>query len=79
MCDERFIWNPSNCEWECAKNCDIGEYLNYEHCKCRKKLVDQIIDECSETIEEVEVANITLAEMKIIIINVVLVKCILYS
>ena len=79
MCDERFIWNPSNCECECDKNCDIGEYLNYENCKCRKKLIDQIIDECTKTIEEVEVANITLAEMKIIMINVVLVKCILYS
>ena len=27
MCDERFIWNPSNCECECDKSCNIGEYL----------------------------------------------------
>ena len=32
------------------------------NCKCRKKLVDQIIDECTETIEEVKLANITLTE-----------------
>ena len=25
--DKRFIWNPSSCERECDKSCDIGEYL----------------------------------------------------
>ena len=35
-----FIWNPSNCECECDKSCDVGEYLDYENCKCRKKIVD---------------------------------------
>ena len=24
-----------NCECECHKSCDIGEYLDYKHCKCR--------------------------------------------
>ena len=42
--------------------CDIGEYLDYESCKCRKKLVDQLVDECNETFEEVKLAKITLAE-----------------
>ena len=60
--DKRFIWNPSNCECECDKNCDIDEYLDYKSCKCRKKLADKLIDECTETIEEVKLANITLAE-----------------
>ena len=40
VCDKVFIWNPSNCECECDKTCDIGGYLDYENCKCRKKLVD---------------------------------------
>ena len=35
--DKGFIWNPSNCECECDKACDVGEYLYYENCKCRKK------------------------------------------
>ena len=48
VCDKRFIWNPSNCECDCDKTCDIGEYLGYENCKCRKKLVDELIDECTE-------------------------------
>ena len=37
MSDKGFIWNPSNCECECDKACDVGEYLDYENCKCRKK------------------------------------------
>ena len=30
-----FIWNPSNCGCECDKTYDVGEYLDYENCKCR--------------------------------------------
>ena len=62
MCNKEFIWNPSICECESDKVCDIGEYLNYENCKCRKNLVDKLVDECSETVKEVELAKITLAE-----------------
>ena len=45
-CDKGFIWNPSNCECECDKSCDIGEYLDYKICKCRNKFAE----ECSENI-----------------------------
>ena len=62
VCDKGFIWNPSNCECECDKARDVGEYLHYENYKRRKKLVDQIIDECTETVEEVKLEKITLAE-----------------
>ena len=62
MCHKGFIWNPSNCECECDKVCDVGEYLDYENCKCRKKLVNKLVDECTETVEEVKPAIITLAE-----------------
>ena len=65
ICDKRFIWNPSNCECECDKACGVGEYLDYEHCKCRKKLVDKLVDEFAETIEKVKLAKITLAENEI--------------
>ena len=47
---------------ECDKVCDVGEYLDYENCKCRKKLVAPLIEECTKTIEEVKLAKITLAE-----------------
>ena len=62
VCNKGFIWNASNCECECDKACDIGEYLDYENCKCRKKLVDKLVDECTETVEEVKLAKITLGE-----------------
>ena len=59
MCDKAFIWNPSNCECECEKLCDVGKYLDYENCKCRKKLVDKFVEECTETVEEVKIAEDT--------------------
>ena len=36
---------------------DISEYLDYENCKCRKKLFDKLIEECTENIDEVEIAS----------------------
>ena len=39
---------------------DSSAYLDYENCKCRRKLVDKLIDECTETNEEVKLAKITL-------------------
>ena len=63
--DKGFIWNNSNCECECDKSCNIGEYLDYEICKYRKKLVDKLVDECADTVQEVKLAKITLAEYKI--------------
>ena len=58
VCDKGSIWNPSNCECEC----DVGEYLDYKNCKCRKKLVDKLVEECTENVEEVKLAKITSAE-----------------
>ena len=48
VCDKGFIWNPSNCECECDKSCNIGQYLDYSDCKCKKKLIDPLIEECTE-------------------------------
>ena len=42
VCDKRYAWNPNNCECDSDKSCDIGEYLDYENCKCRKRLVDKM-------------------------------------
>ena len=52
ICSKRFIWSPSNCECECDKSCDVGEYLDYTNCKCRKKLVGKLVEECSKNIDE---------------------------
>ena len=51
MCDKGFIWNPSNCECECDKSYDIGEYLDYKNCRCRKKIIDKLVEECSGNID----------------------------
>ena len=37
--------DPSNCECECDKSCDVGEFLDYENCICRKRLVDKLVGE----------------------------------
>ena len=50
MCDKGFIWNRSNWKCECDKSCDVGEYLNYENCKCGKRIIDKLVEECSENI-----------------------------
>ena len=36
----------------CDKACDVGEYLDYENCKCRKSLVDKLVDECVEGVRK---------------------------
>ena len=59
VCNEGFIWNPSNYECECDKSSDIGEYLDNKNCKCRKKLVDPLAEECTETIKEIKLTNVT--------------------
>ena len=33
--------------------------IDYENCKCKKKLVDKLADKCTETVEEVKLARIT--------------------
>ena len=62
VCDKGFIWNPSNCECEYNKSCDFSEYLDYKNCICQKRLVNKLIDECNETIDEVKLTKITIAE-----------------
>ena len=44
ICDKRFIWKPSNCECECDKLCEVGESLDYKICKCRKVLIDKLVE-----------------------------------
>ena len=32
-------------------SCDVGEYLDYKNCKCRKRLVDKLVEKCRENID----------------------------
>ena len=61
-CDKGFIWNPSNCE--CDKLCDVGKYLDYRNCKCRKRLTEKLVEECNENIDENEMIDVTLNDHK---------------
>ena len=40
----RIYWNPSNCKYEYNKSCDVGEYLDYENFKCRKRLAEKLVE-----------------------------------
>ena len=59
VCDKGHVWNPINCECECDKSCSIGEYLDYSSCKCRKKLVHLLLEECTGNINATKLVNIT--------------------
>ena len=51
ICDKGFIWNPSNCECECNKSFDFGEYLDNENYNCRKRLIDELVEECGDNVD----------------------------
>ena len=62
VCDKGSIWNTSNCECECYKSSDFSEYLDYRNYKCKKKLVDKLVErssaeECTENVDEVKITR----------------------
>ena len=59
-CDKGYIWNPSNCACECDKLCDIGQYLGYKNCVCRKSLDDYLVEKCINVIDGDTMYNETL-------------------
>ena len=61
VCDKGYIWNPSNCACKCDKLCDIGQYLDYKNCVCRKSLVDKLVEECINVIDGHTMYNETLS------------------
>ena len=56
MCDKGYMWNPSTCACECDKYCEVGKYLDFENCVCRKKLIDDLIEQCT-SIVDIEIKN----------------------
>ena len=49
------IWNLSTSE--CDKSRDIGQYLGYQICKRRKKLISMLAEECSEDVNGNKIFN----------------------
>ena len=77
MCDKGFIWNPNNCECECDKSCDVGEYLDYKKCRCRKRIIDKLVEECSKNIDGSEMLyNKTLDVIPLNVYKIVFGYCI---
>ena len=50
-CDTVFIWNPNGCDCQYDKSRDVEQYLDYKNCKCRKKIVDELVEKCSKNID----------------------------
>ena len=46
----------STCACECDKYCEVGQYLDYRACVCRKKLIDDLIEQCT-TVVDIEIAK----------------------
>ena len=40
----------------------FGDYLDYENCKCRKRLVDKLVEKCGENVDKAKLSEIALAE-----------------
>ena len=55
------MWNPSICSCECDKYCETGQYLDYKNCVCRKKIIDDLIEQCT-SIVDVDIKNDALSK-----------------
>ena len=69
VCDKGFIWNPSNCECEGYKSYDFSDYLDYKNWKCKKSLVNKLVEcsfaeECTENTDETRLVEINSTECK---------------
>ena len=51
------MWNPSTWACECDMWCKPGQYLDYEICICKNKLIGKIISECTSIINETMINN----------------------
>ena len=60
-CDNGYMWNPSTCSCECDRYCETGQYLEYKNCVCRKKIIDDLIEQCT-SIVDIEIKNNTLSK-----------------
>ena len=79
MCAKEFILNPSNCECECDISSDIGDYLDCKNCKCRKRIIDKLVEECNENIDGNEIIyNETLDVIPLNVYKKVCSSCIVY-
>ena len=60
MCNKGYRWNPSTCSCECDRYCEAGQYLDYKSCVCRKRIISDLIEQCTSIID-METENGTIA------------------
>ena len=51
VCDKGYMWNLSTCCCECDRYCETGQYLDYKNCVCRKKIIDDLIEQCTSIVD----------------------------
>ena len=49
--DKGYMWNPKTCSCECDRYCETGQYLDYKNCVCRKKIIDDLIEQCTSSVD----------------------------
>ena len=60
-CDKGYMWNPSTCSCECDRYCEISQYLDYRNCVCKKKIIHDLIEQCT-SIVDMDIKNNTLSK-----------------
>ena len=55
------MWNPSRCSCKYDRHCETGQYLDYKNCVCRKKIIDDLIEQCT-SIVDIETKKKTLSK-----------------
>ena len=55
------MWNPSLCLCKCDRYCEVGQYLDYKNCVCRKRIIDDLIEQCT-SIVDIKIKNNTLSK-----------------
>ena len=61
VCDKGYMWNPSKCSCECDRYCETCQYLDYKNCVCRKKIINDLIEQCTSVVD-IEIKNHTLSK-----------------
>ena len=55
------MWNPSTRSCECDRYCETGQYLDSKNCVCRKKIIDDLFEQCT-SIVDIDIKNNTLSK-----------------
>ena len=58
-CNKGYVFNPSNCKCECDKSCNTSQYLDYLDCKYKKKIINLIVEKCTEYDNKTKIVNKT--------------------